>query len=304
MELRHLRHFVAVAEELHFGRAAVRLGMAQPPLSQSIMRLETTLGTQLLNRTRYHVTLTAAGTALLREAKPLLVQAELTEKAVQRAASGILPQLRLGFVPMSLMRTLPLAIKQFRRVWPGVQVQLSERSSRHTIDQLRAGTLDLGLVVRNLVDVDGLEIRTVERSRIIAAIPAQWPLGQRKSLKLAELSECSFVLFPQQMMSNFYTAFESTCRDAGFEPDISQQVNQPYTMLNLVANGLGIGLVQSSARGLGVEGVAFVDIEDMPSSFYSEVVLAWMPRSVSPPLHLMIELIESISAAHDAENRT
>lgn len=132
MELRHLRHFVAVAEELHFGRAAARLGMAQPPLSQSVMRLEANLGVTLLDRKQYHVTLTPAGQALLKEARPLLAQAALAEKAVQRAAAGVLPILRLAFVPMSLMRVLPQAIRQFHRAWPGVQVQLAERSSRNT----------------------------------------------------------------------------------------------------------------------------------------------------------------------------
>lgn len=302
MELRHLRHFVAVAEELHFGRAAARLGMAQPPLSQSLMRLEAKLGTALLDRKHYHVTLTPAGQALLKEARPLLAQAALAEKAVQRAAAGVLPHLRLAFVPMSLMRILPQAIRQFRHAWPGVQVQLAERTSRHTVDSLRNGSIDLGLVVRSLVDARGLELRTIERARIVAAIPAQWPLGQRKSVRLAELAHCSFVLFPQQMMNDFYTAFEATCRNAGFTPDISQQVHQPYTMFNLVANGLGVGLVQESARGMQVEGVALVDIEDMPDSFVTEIALAWMPSTLSPPLHALIAMLEQMSARDNATN--
>ncbi|MES2258373.1 MAG: LysR family transcriptional regulator [Pseudomonadota bacterium] len=302
MELRHLRHFVAVAEELHFGRAALRLGMAQPPLSQSLMRLEANLGVTLLDRKHHHVTLTPAGQALLKESRPLLAQAALAEMAVQRAAAGVLPHLRISFVPMSLMRILPLAIRQFRHAWPGVQVQLAERSSRHTVDNLRNGSIDLGVVVRSLVDADGLELRTIERTRIVAAIPAQWPLGQRTSVRLAELASASFVLFPQQMINNFYTAFEATCRNAGFTPDISQQVNQAYTMFNLVANGLGIGLVQASARGMRVEGVALVDIEDLPDSFITEVAIAWMPNTVSPPLHSMIATLEEMSARDNATN--
>lgn len=296
MELRHLRHFVAVAEELHFGRAAARLGMAQPPLSQSLMRLETSLGTALIDRRHYHVTLTPAGQALLKEARPLLAQAALAQQAVQRAAAGVLPHLRVAFVPMMLMRILPQAISQFRRAWPGVQVQLHERNSRNTVEHLRNGSIDLGLVVRNLVDTEGLEVRTIERTRVVAAVPSQWPLGQRKSVRLAELADCSFVLFPQQMANDFYTAFEATCRNAGFTPDISQQVNQAYTMFNLVANGLGVGLVQESARGMRVEGVSLVDIEDLPDSFITEVSLAWMPSTVSPPLYAMIAILEQVSA--------
>jgi DNA-binding transcriptional LysR family regulator len=303
MELRHLRHFVAVAEELHFGRAAARLGMAQPPLSQSLMRLEANLGVALLDRKQYHVTLTPAGQALLKEARPLLAQAALTEKAVQRAAAGVLPHLRLAFVPMSMMRALPQAIQQFRRSWPGVQVQLAERSSRNTVENLRNGNIDLGIVVPSLVDTEGLELRVVERARVVAAIPSRWPLGQRKSVRLAELADSSFVLFPQQMMNDFYTAFETTCRRAGFSPDISQQVNQAYTMFNLVANGLGVGLVQETARGMRVEGVSLVDIEDMPDSFITEVALAWMPNTISPPLHSMIALLQQMSSAETPEKR-
>jgi DNA-binding transcriptional LysR family regulator len=300
MELRHLRHFVAVAEELHYGRAATRLGMAQPPLSQSIMRLETSLGATLLDRSTYQVTLTAAGQALLKEARILLAQAALAEKAVERAAAGVLPHLRLAFVPMSLMRVLPEAIRQFRRAWPGVQVQLVERASRHTAESLRNGSIDLGLVVPSLLDRDGLELRTIERTRVVAAIPSKWPLGKRKSVRLAELADCSFILFPQQMMKHFYSVFESTCRIAGFTPDISQQVNQAYTMFNLVANGLGVGLVQESARGMQVAGVTLVDVEDMPDSFITEVAIAWMPNTISPPLYAMIGLLEKLSARDNA----
>jgi DNA-binding transcriptional LysR family regulator len=288
MELRHLRHFLAVAEELHFARAAKKLGMAQPPLSQSIMRLEKSLGTKLLDRSSRAVQLTAAGKALVPEAREVLARADLAERLVQRVASGELARVSIGFVPMSATLTLPRAVRAFQRDWPHVEVQLHERTSAGQVDALHNGSLDLGILVRDLVDTTGLQLRPIERYSYVAAVPATWPLAGRPSLQLSDLAGSPLVLFPQQLTPNFFTDFEAACRRAGFTPRIQQQVAQPYTMFTLVAEQLGVGIVQDTARHLKIDGITFVPIRDMPASLAHEVALAWVPRSMPPALRDMI----------------
>lgn len=295
MELRQLRHFVVLAEELHFGRAAARLGMTQPPLSQSIMRLEEALGAKLLDRSSRQVSLTAAGEALREEAQIILAQVGFAERAVRRVASGELDRLRVAFVPMSAMRILPQAIRQFRKRYPHVEVELDEQPSKLQVNALRNGSLDIGIISRNVVNTEGLMVRTIERSRLVAAVPASWPLGRRESVKLAELGRFPFVLSPQHLTPQLHAALEAACRRAGFTPKLTQQVGQPYTMFNLVANELGIGLVQDTARHLKMEGVSFVRIEDLPDTFYGEAAVAWVPRAVSPTISAMIDLIEAVA---------
>ena len=205
-----MRHFIAVAESLHFGRAAARLNMAQPPLSQSIQRLEASLGTALFVRSRNHVVLTPAGSALLPHARETLAQAELAERVVLRAAAGEIARLRVGFVPWSLTTALSQALRQFRKRWQGVQVRLYERLSRQQVVQLRSGDLDLA---------------------------------------------------------------------------------------NMVANELGVALIQSTAAAMKLAGVTLVDIVDAPPTFDAEIALAWNPMLLTPPLRDFIETVESAARA-------
>lgn len=292
LDLRQLERFVAVAEELHYRRAAQRLGMAQPPLSQSILRLEEALKVQLFARNNRRVALTPAGAALLDEARRLLAQAETAQRIVRQTATGQIARLRVGFVPWSVMRILPRALHEFRRKWPGVEVRLDEQMSKSQVEALREARLDLGILNRSIVSLDGLEVRTIERTRLVAAMPSRWPIARRKSVKLAELAEFPFVLFPEHWVPNYYASFAGACRQAGFEPKVAQQVGQPYTMFNLVANGFGIGLVQDSARHMKVVGVKLVPVEDLPDRFWTEIALAWMPKSLAPPHKALIELLE------------
>ena len=185
MELRHLRHFVAVAEELHFGRAAKRLRMAQPPLSQSIKRLEESLHTRLLERDSRQVRLTSAGAALLGEAREVLARADLAERTVHRVASGEVGRLRIGFVPMSTMHILPQAILRFHQRWPDVDVRLYERTSKAQSDSVRDGTLDAGIVIRHLTETAGLAVCELERCSYVAVVPAHWPMAKHKAIRLA-----------------------------------------------------------------------------------------------------------------------
>jgi DNA-binding transcriptional LysR family regulator len=296
MELRQLRHFIVVAEELHFGRAAARLGMAQPPLSQSIQRLEESLDARLLDRTSRQVSLTPAGKVLLREACTIIAQVDFAEQAVRRQARGELSRLRIAFAPMSAMRILPAAVKLFNERWPSIEVQFDEQLSTHQVEGLRNGSLDISILNRNMVNTDGLDVRVIEYSRVIAAVPTKWNLGKENgTLRLADLAGCSFVLSPQHLTPHFHAALESACRKAGFSPKRIQQVAQPYSMFNLVANELGVGFVQDTARHMPIEGVRFVTIRDLPDSLHGEAAIAWVPRALTPALQAMIGLIERIA---------
>jgi len=296
IDLRYLKHFIAVAEELHFGRAAKKLKIAQPPLSQSIMRLEEILGVKLFERSSRSVTCTAAGKALLPEARDILRRTDLAEQIVRRAAAGDLTQIRIGFVPMSAALSLPRALRAFKRSWPQVEVRLYERTSAAQVEGLRDGSLDLGIIVREIVDTTDLQVRPIERYRMVAAMPSSWPLSKRRSIRLKELAGAPLILFPQQLMPNFFSDFESACRKAGFSPQVRQRVTQPYTMFSLVSQELGIGIVQDSATHLSIQGVSFVPIRDMPESLSHEVALAWVPRGVQSALRQMIALIEKAAS--------
>lgn len=292
MDLHHLRHFVAVADELHFGRAAKKLKMAQPPLSQSIMRLEESLGARLFDRSTRNVKLTAAGAALLPEAREIIARTALAERLVERMGTGDLARLRVGFVPMTTTVVLPQAIKAFRRAWPSVEVQLHERTSAAQVEALHAGELDLGILSRERVDTRGLQVRPLERTGLVAAIPSNWPLARRTALKIADLAGTPLVLFPQQVAPEFYTPLAAACRIAGFAPRVAHRVGQPYTMLTLVAQELGVGLVPESAQHVGIDGVTFVPLRELPAAMTQEVVLAWVPRATPPALRGMVSLLE------------
>ena len=293
MELRHLRHFVAVAEIQHFGSAAARLGLAQPPLSQSIMRLEEQLGIKLLERTPRGVSLTPAGAALLAEAKPLIAQAELAERRVRQAADE-LASLSVAFVPMCALRIMPLAIKELRKQWSGVDVRLIERGSALTVASVKNGSIDLG-VVTSAADVSGLESVVIERLRVVAAVPAKWPVAAQRSIRIADLARYPLIIFPQQMSQPLFAAFEAARRDEGLSPRVTQQARHPYTMLNLVAHELGVGLMLDSARYMPVEGVAYVDIEDVPVSSETEVSLVWADRPQKSWHRSMLDIMREIA---------
>jgi DNA-binding transcriptional LysR family regulator len=296
LELRHLRHFVALAEELHFARAAKKLRMAQPPLSQSIMRLEESLGAKLFDRSSRTVQLTPAGRALLPEARDIVARAELAQRLVERVAAQGLVRLRIGFVPMSATLTLPRAIRAFSKIYPHVEIQLQERTSASQVEALRSGALDLGILVREIVDTAGLQLRRIERYAFVAAVPRDWPLAKRTSLRVGDFAGAPLILFPQQLVPKFFEEFQEACRKGGFTPRIQQRVMQPYTMFTLVAQELGIGVVQDTARHLKIEGVAFVPIKDMPGSLSHEVAVAWIPRAVPEPVRAMIALLQQFAA--------
>jgi DNA-binding transcriptional LysR family regulator len=300
MELHHLRHFVAVAEELHFGRAAKRLRMAQPPLSQSIRRLEGSLGLALLERSRRHVALTPAGRVLLDEARRIVAQVELAQRLAKRAATSGVNRLRVGFTPLAIYSVVPRAVTAFRARWPGVQVMLEERSTRAQIEELLNGHLDVGVFLHVGEPIAGLAMRPIARWGFVAAIPSAWPLAKRSTLRLADLATLPWVMHDPAPNPAVHAAIRSACRKAGFEPQVAQHANQAYTMLSLVASEIGVTLSSTSRQMPRVDGVSYVPVLDLPPDLYVYTVLACAARAASPEIASFVASVEELAKAASA----
>lgn len=272
-ELRQLRHFVAVAERLHFGRAAADLHMAQPPLSRSIRDLESRVGATLLARTRRRVELTPEGARFLEEAKRLLAQLESVVLEVGRMAAGDGGRLRLGFVSLADYGVLPGLLKRFKATRPGVSLQLREMLSPEQAAALAAGELDFGLLLPPVAG-GGLEHIVVQRERFVAALPARHALARgRGRLAVRELAGEGFVMVPREIAPGINDIVRALTARAGFAPRLAQEAIQMQTVVSLVSSGLGVALVPGSVANLGRRGVVYRELADAHPRL--DLWLAW-----------------------------
>jgi DNA-binding transcriptional LysR family regulator len=255
MELRHLRYFVAVAEELHFSRAAVRLHMAQPPLSQQIRQLEQELGVLLFNRTKRRVELTPAGRAFLQEVRRLLAQTERAVAIAQRAARGEIGQLAIGYVPSADLDILPRVLRVWRARYPHVELELHALLPAAQVEALRQGIIQIGFL-RLPVDDSGLRVESIQREPLVAALPQRHRLARGTRVRLADLAGETLILFPRDHAPGYYDVFISACRRAGFTPRLLHPGNM-QTNLALVSAGLGVTLMPASIRSLRRDGVVY-----------------------------------------------
>lgn len=279
MEFRQLQLFVAVAEELHFGRAALRIGMAQPPLSQQIRRLEAELGVPLLTRTSRRVALTPAGAQVLDGARDLLSRRADLKAAVRRAAQGETGVLRLGFNPSSAFGLLPDIIRRFRAELPGVTLQIDDRDGLDMGLTLAAGDLDLA-IVRGPFRHPAAVCETLLREPLMLVLPAAHPLAGRTATPLSAAADQPFVLFPRAGAAGLHDTVISLCLAAGFSPDIVQEAGSWSSVVSLVEAGLGVTLAPASARALRPAGVVFLELQGAAGE--AELVLARPRRPLSP----------------------
>jgi DNA-binding transcriptional LysR family regulator len=282
-DLRQLRHFVAVAERLHFGRAAAALHISQPPLSRSIRALETRVGATLLARTRRRVELTAEGARFLEEAKRLLAQLERAVLEVGSMAAGSGGRLRLGFVSLADYGVLPGLLKAYKAARPGVELALREMLSPDQATALAAGELDFGLLLPPVAGTD-LEHVVVQRERFLAALPSRHRLAResrRKAGRLAvrELAGDAFVMVPRAIAPGLYDIFAALTARAGFAPRIAQEAIQMQTVVSLVSSGLGVALVPASVANLGRRGVVYREIADAHPRL--DLWLAWRRGAIA-----------------------
>lgn len=255
MELRHLRYFVAVAEELHFGRAAARVRIAQPPLSQQIRQLEDELGVALFNRTRRRVELTPAGRAFLDEVRPLLERAERAAVTARRAGRGEIGRLAIGHVPSADLDVLPRVLRAWHARFPHVEIELHALLPASQLEALRDGHIHVGFI-RLPVDQSGLVVEPIQREPLVAALPAGHPAARSTRVRLADLAADTMILFPRRTAPEYYDLILGACRRAGFAPRVLHPGSM-QTNLGLVSAGLGVALMPASIRNLRRAGVAY-----------------------------------------------
>jgi DNA-binding transcriptional LysR family regulator len=266
MELRQLRYFVAVAEELHFRRAAERLHISQPPLSQQIRALEDELGFVLLIRSRRRVELTPAGAAFLRDARALLGELEGAVATARRIDAGQTGRLRINFVGSALFSIVPGTVERFRRSRPGVEIELHERATVDQLRAVRAGLADVGLVRPPIEHDDELDVRTVLRERTVAALPAGHALATLSRIPLRRLAAEPLVLFPRDQAPGFHDLLIDALAGAGAAPRVIQYAPEMLTIIGLVAAGTGVSLVPESVQRLGLDGVTYRPVTGAPRS--------------------------------------
>ncbi|WP_370638272.1 LysR family transcriptional regulator [Ancylobacter sp. Lp-2] len=268
MELRHIRYFIAVAEERNFTRAAARLGIGQPPLSAQIKDLEAEIGTQLFHRVAHGAELTEAGEAFLAAVKPLPEEAAAAIHAARRAARGEIGQLSVGLTGTAALNPLfPAAIRSFRRSYPEVELRIVEANSVVLLSSLVEGRLDVAILRPAESDPADLHEERLIDEPLVAALPAAHPAAgkagkarggkTRAGLDLTTLREEPFILTPRSVGTSLHDAALAACRAVGFEPRLGQPAPQIASILSLVAAEFGVSLVPASLGDLNVPGVAF-----------------------------------------------
>ncbi len=247
MELRHLRYFVAVAEELHFTRAAERLGIKQPPLSLQIRNLEREMGTPLFRRLTRGVELTEAGALLLDDARRILGQVERTKASVQSRARGDTGRIKLGFAAATyFQRLVPGIIRAYRKRYPGVLLLPEENYTPRLIESLRSREIDVAFVRPPIIDSEGLAIEPLIEEHLLIAMPKSHPQAGNRSTPLAALARETWTLLPRIVTPDFYDAFIARCRQAGFSPKLGQEAPQVLSIVPMVAAGFGVSIVPES----------------------------------------------------------
>lgn len=272
IDLRQVRYFVAVAEEASFTRAAVRLHISQPPLSQQIRQLEGRLGCPLFERTTRVVTLTAAGEAFLVEARGLLSHLSESVDVARSVSRGEAGYLRLGYVTSAIFEVLPEVLRSFAVVAPGVRVLVSEEDTAVQVERIAAGELHVGLLRPPIRSAD-VTYATFRRDRMVAVLPASHPLAGRRQISVAQLHDEPFLLFPRHAAPNFYDHVVGLCAAAGFTPRIEEDVAGLHGIIGLVSAGRGVALTPNTLRSWTPPGVAFVDL-DSPDAI-AELAVAW-----------------------------
>ncbi len=293
MELRHLRYFVAVAEELHFGRAAARLGISQPPLSQQIRQLERELGFELFQRTRRRVRLTEAGAVYLEEARGILSRVGQAGAAARRVARGEAGALAVGFVASATYGLLPTLFRRFRERNPEVALALNEMSTADQVAALRSGRIQLGFARRPVGD-EALAAVPLLDEPLRVALPRAHRLASRRSVPLRDLAAEPFVLFPRAPRPGWMDFVAGVCRQAGFQPEVTQETLELSTTVALVAAGIGVTLVPASAEALQLAGVVYRPLA--PPAPRTRLLALYRPDDQAPAVARFLEVAREVIA--------
>lgn len=291
MELRHLRYFVTLAEELHFGRAAERLHIAQPPLSQQIRQLETELGFDLFHRTKRTVQLTQAGQIFLTEVQQILKQLEQAIQVGQKTSRGEVGQLVIGFISSASYNILPKILRSFRSQIPGVALELRELTTNQQIQWLRDGRIDIGFV-RPPVEENQFCTETIFQETLIVALPEEHPLAKQPDISLISLCCEPFIMFSRIYAPGLYDTLISLCQQAGFSPMVAQEAIQMQTIVGLVAAQMGIAIVPASLQQLQRTGVVYKALQKPTPQV--AINLIWRRQDSSATVQRFLEVVRQV----------
>jgi len=278
IELRHFRYFLAVAEQLHFGRAAEQLHMAQPPLSTQIRQLEEMLEVQLFTRSKRKVELTQAGQVFLEEAHKVMEAVSRAASAAKQAGEGVRGRLRLGFASSAPFGIFPQVLRDYRQAYPNVILELQESGSAEQLLALQERRLDFGFV-RLPASATNIHVQAIDREAMVLALPESHPLSRQESLRLQEFRQDRFIIFPRRDGPGIYDRIIGWCLQAGFTPRIVQEVGQMHAIVGLVGAGLGVAMVPASLQTVHARGVVYRHLQEQP---YIEMALAYRDEPLSP----------------------
>lgn len=299
MELRHLRYFVAVAEELNFRRAAERLSMAQPPLSQQIHDLEQELGVQLFNRSNRAIQLTVAGRVFLTDAHQILAQSDMAIHRAQRADRGELGQLTLGYTSLIHNPLFPAVLRLHRERYPEVELVLRDLVTIEQMQQLSTNTLDISFATHASFAITSLEQETLSqevilREPMVALLPSNHRLAKQPAIPLAALANESWIWFARPFDPTTYDYMMRLFEQVGFRPNVTQEINQQQIILSLVIAGFGISLAPKSITSIATgANVAFVDVVD-PTPIV-EFNIIWRRTDTSPVLQTFLATMREVA---------
>ncbi|NJO43615.1 MAG: LysR family transcriptional regulator [Cyanobacteria bacterium CRU_2_1] len=292
MELRQIKYFVTVAEELHFGRAAELLHLSQPALSKQIQALEDSLDVQLLERTKHWVRLTIAGQKFLETAYRILHEVEEGIQVTRQVADGEMGRLRIGFTEATLFSLAPGIVKTYREQYPQVELILTSGGTEAHVEALRTHQIDLGFVYLPIRE-PSLSIHPLFEEVYIAALPTSHRLARQKQIALQSLANEPLIFYPRSLAPVLYANFIKCCEQAGFVPNIVQEAEFAQTRLGLAAAGVGITFVLSDMQSLSAKGVVYRPL--IGNFLMLKLALAWRKNESSPVVHEFIKVLTVVS---------
>lgn len=291
MELRTLRYFLAVAEELHFTRAAERLNISQPPLTKHIQQLEAEIGAALFERTKRSVRLTEVGTAFVPEARRLLAQHEVALRVVDRLKKGEVGRVRIAFVPAVIFMDIDTLVRRVEDTLPGVVTTWEEMTTVEQVEALSQDRIDLGFV-QAPHDIGSMRCQVVARVPLVAALSSTHPLAGARQISLGRLRDDSFIVIPREIAPGFHDLVTATCMSAGFSPSVRHHAKHMLSIVSLVALGRGVALVPQTLARASLPGVVFKPLRDLRAD--ADYSVLWNPVNQSHALTTLLGLLPSL----------
>jgi DNA-binding transcriptional LysR family regulator len=293
MELRHLRYFVAVAEDLSFTKAAGKLHLAQPSLTRQIHNLEEELGVRLLNRSKSQVALTEEGRSFLADARRILALATESILAVQRLSRGEVGQLNIAYLPNFDFELLPETLRAFRQTFPHIALNLFDMTPAEQLRALEARKIDLGFVgLPPPASASAIQWESITQHRTVVVLPAKHPLARKRQLNLGELETMFFVGMSEKTHPGFREWLNRTCQQAGFTPRVLQDAELEPSLMTFVAEGLGVTLAREHIKKLPHPGVVF---RRLSPAFKSDYCIAWSRNNDSRALQQYVEIVKGLT---------